>query len=237
MVDTFADTNGMVDAMLISKFRANVQVKDRRHHLTKYKNCFVGSEAVDWLVGAHPNKTRGEAVEIGEQMRKMGLFQHVHHDHGFKDKYYFYQFNDGVPLTMDDMDDMKNDAEKKGIALIAHNNFKGDLIEWTKKHKDALSKHKLVATGTTGSLIQKATGLDVSLMKSGPLGGDQQIGALVAEQSINVLIFFWDPLTAQPHDSDVKALLRLAVLCNAAIAMNSSTADLLIAAISGRCSK
>ncbi|PXF45739.1 Methylglyoxal synthase [Gracilariopsis chorda] len=227
----------MVDAMLISEFRASVPIKDRRHHLIKYKNCFVGSEAVDWLVAANPDRTREEAVKIGEQMRKMGLFHHVHLDHDFKDKRYFYAFNDKVPLTMDDMDDMELDDDKKGIALIAHNNFKGDLIEWAQTHKNALSKHKLVATGTTGSLIKKATGLNVDLMKSGPLGGDQQIGALVAEQTINVLIFFWDPLTAQPHDSDVKALLRLAVLCNAAIAMNTFTADLLISAISGRCSE
>ncbi|KAI0558630.1 methylglyoxal synthase [Gracilaria domingensis] len=215
--------------MLVAKFRANVSVKDRRYRLNKYKQCFVGMEAIDWLVNSGHAKTRSEAVDVGERMRHMGLFDHVVFEHGFEDKNYFYTFNDDEPLAMDDLPDM---TERKGIALIAHNNLKSTLIEWTQKHKDALANHTLVATGTTGGLIKENTGLDVRLMNSGPLGGDQQIGALVAEQRISVLIFFWDPLTAQPHESDVKALLRLAVLCNAAIAMNVFTADLLISAIS-----
>ncbi|CAN8075128.1 unnamed protein product [Agarophyton chilense] len=217
--------------MLIAKFRASVSVKDRRYRLNKYKQCFVGHEATDWLVNEGHAKNRREAVDVGERMRHMGVFDHVVFEHTFEDKNYFYAFNDDEPLAMDDLPDM---SQKKGIALIAHNNLKSTLLEWTQKHKDALSQHNLVATGTTGSLISKHTGLNVRLMNSGPLGGDQQIGALVAEETISVLIFFWDPLTSQPHDSDVKALLRLAVLCNAAIAMNVFTADLLMSAISDR---
>lgn len=116
-------------------------------------------------------------------------------------------------------------GKQKQIALVAHDNRKKDLIAWVKKNKDALSTHFLYATGTTGSLIAKETGLPVRTFNSGPLGGDQQIGARIIENEINFLIFFWDPLEAQPHDPDVKALLRIAVLYDIPIANNQASAD------------
>lgn len=116
-------------------------------------------------------------------------------------------------------------GKQKQIALIAHDNKKKDLIAWVKKNKDALSTHFLYATGTTGTLIAEQTGLPVRTFKSGPLGGDQQIGSRIIENQINFVIFFWDPLEAQPHDPDVKALLRIAVLYDIPIATNQATAD------------
>ena len=118
--------------------------------------------------------------------------------------------------------------EVKNIALIAHDNRKADLINWTKENKEILSKHNLCGTGTTSKLIEEATGLKVFGFKSGPLGGDQQIGAQISEGKIDIMIFFWDPLEAQPHDPDVKALLRIAVLYDVPVANNKSTADFLI---------
>jgi methylglyoxal synthase len=118
-------------------------------------------------------------------------------------------------------------AQKK-IALIAHDARKDDLLEWVRYNRDTLSKHFLFATGTTGSIIAEETNLPVHKYKSGPLGGDQQIGARIAEGEIDFLIFFWDPLEPQPHDPDIKALLRLAVLYNIPTASNRSTADFLI---------
>jgi methylglyoxal synthase len=116
----------------------------------------------------------------------------------------------------------------KHIALIAHDNMKASLVEWCKTHYEELSHHFLCGTGTTASLITQESGLPVKGYLSGPLGGDQQIGAKVAEGGIDMIIFFSDPLTAQPHDPDVKALLRIAQVYNIPIANNLATADFLI---------
>ena len=118
--------------------------------------------------------------------------------------------------------------KQKSIAMIAHDNRKKALIEWASSNKALLGGHFLCGTGTTASLIAEATGLPVKPYKSGPLGGDQQIGALIAEGKIDMMVFFWDPLSSQPHDPDVKALLRIAVLYDIPIAMNQSTADYLL---------
>ena len=114
------------------------------------------------------------------------------------------------------------------LALIAHDNCKKNLVEWAQFNVEGLRRHHIVATGTTGSILRFELGLEVTCVKSGPLGGDLQIGAMVAEGSIGMLFFFWDPLQPQPHDPDVKALLRIATLCDVPVACNRSTADFLI---------
>lgn len=117
---------------------------------------------------------------------------------------------------------------KKTIALIAHDSKKAEIVEWSSKNKTILEKFNLCGTGTTAKRISEATGLQVKGYLSGPLGGDQQIGALVAEGKIDFVLFLCDPLTAQPHDPDVKALLRIANVYNVAIATNVATADLVV---------
>ena len=114
------------------------------------------------------------------------------------------------------------------IGLVAHDNKKGELMEWCQFNRGTLSSHELYATGTTGTLISMETGLSVTKLLSGPKGGDQQIGAMIATQKMDVLFFFWDPETPQPHDPDVKALLRLSTLWNVPTACNVATADMLI---------
>ena len=119
-------------------------------------------------------------------------------------------------------------GERKKIALIAHDNKKGDLIDWVKFNKGTLLKHELFATGTTGKLLEKELGCTITIFESGPLGGDQQIGSRIAEGGIDFLIFFWDPLEPLPHDPDIKALLRVAAVWNIPVACNRTSADFLI---------
>ena len=128
--------------------------------------------------------------------------------------------------------------EKKKVALVAHDNMKRDLAEWVDWNWEILLRHHLVCTGTTGKMVtrtlterggaEEISPFDITLLKSGPLGGDQQLGSMIADGEISALIFFWDPMSAQPHDVDVKALLRIATLYNVPTAINRSSADFLI---------
>lgn len=119
-------------------------------------------------------------------------------------------------------------TSRKRIALIAHDNCKTDLVDWARYNRGTLSEHDLCATGTTGSLLSTELALPVARFLSGPLGGDQQVGAAIVEGRIDFVIFFWDPLEPHPHDVDVKALLRIAVVYNVPIACNRSTADFML---------
>ncbi len=119
-------------------------------------------------------------------------------------------------------------APPKRIALVAHDNRKKDMLEWAEFNQGTLSRHVLYGTGTTGRLVEERLGLPVHRLLSGPLGGDQQLGALIAEGKLDVLVFFWDPLEPHPHDTDVKALLRIAVLYDIPTACNRATADFLV---------
>ncbi len=117
---------------------------------------------------------------------------------------------------------------RKKIGLVAHDRKKADLIDWAKYNRHLLARHDLVATGTTGTLLEEELGVEIRKLQSGPLGGDQQLGALIADGEIDFLVFFWDPLEQQPHDTDVKALLRIAVVWNIPVACDRASADFMI---------
>lgn len=126
------------------------------------------------------------------------------------------------------MDSVRKVLARKRIALVAHDKKKKDLVDWVENNRVELSRHELFATGTTGRMMEEQLDRPVSKLLSGPIGGDQQIGAMIAQGFIDILIFFWDPMEAQPHDSDVKALLRVAIAWNCIVACDSSTADFLL---------
>jgi methylglyoxal synthase len=121
-----------------------------------------------------------------------------------------------------------SDARKKLIALVAHTNKKHDLLAWARFNRELLAEHELFSTAATGTMLEQQLGLQVTKLRSGPLGGDQQIGAKITEGDLDFLIFFWDPLESQPHDSDIRALLRIAVVWNVPIACNRASADFII---------
>ena len=131
-------------------------------------------------------------------------------------------------VANDTLTAMRGMTARKRIALIAHDNRKPDLLDWARYNLAALGTHELYATGTTGAMLESGLGLEVTRFLSGPLGGDQQVGAAIAEGRIDFVVFFWDPLEPQPHDVDVKALLRIAVVYNVPIACNRATADFVL---------
>ena len=122
----------------------------------------------------------------------------------------------------------RKDKYQKNIALVAHDNKKKDLLDWIKFNRDILTEHNLLGTGTTGTMIQEETGLEVYALQSGPLGGDLQMGSKISKGDVDILIFFWDPLEAQPHDPDIRALLRITAVWNIPVACNRATADYMI---------
>ena len=122
----------------------------------------------------------------------------------------------------------EQDVRSKSIVLIAHDNKKPDLVEWARFNRLTLSQHRLTATGNTGAMLERELQLPVTKLRSGPMGGDQQIGAMIVEGQVDVVIFFWDPMSPHPHDVDVKALLRIAVVYDVPIACNRTTADFVI---------
>jgi methylglyoxal synthase len=126
------------------------------------------------------------------------------------------------------MEKVRKVLARKRIALVAHDKKKKDLVDWVERNRTELSRHELFATGTTGRMMEEQLDRPVSKLLSGPIGGDQQIGAMIAQGFIDILIFFWDPMEAQPHDSDVKALLRVAIAWNCIVACDSSTADFVL---------
>jgi len=124
--------------------------------------------------------------------------------------------------------DIRTLPARKRIALVAHDNKKADLIDWSHFNREVLSRHELYATGTTGKLLEESLDRHIRKLMSGPLGGDQQIGAMIANAELDMLIFFWDPMEAQPHDTDIKALLRLAAVWNLPMACDRATADFML---------
>ncbi|MEM8792570.1 MAG: methylglyoxal synthase [Pseudomonadota bacterium] len=129
------------------------------------------------------------------------------------------------------MDDAAHMAARKRVALVAHDRKKPEIVAWAERHKATLADCELWGTGTTGAQVAEATGLEINLLKSGPLGGDQQLGAMIAEGRLDILIFFSDPLAAMPHDVDVKALLRISTLNQTVLACNQATADFVIGSL------
>lgn len=204
---------------LASELMENIPIQPHTRNFIKHRACFTGKQVVDWIVQYGRALNRAEAVLQGKLLCKMNFVKPVAQNHEFKDSRALYRFNE--------LQVSKPVPRRSGLALVAHDNMKSILLSWVRQNREELSRHTLYATGTTGSIISKATGLDIGLLKSGPFGGDQQIGAMIAEKTIETLVFFWDPLTAQPHDSDVKALLRIAVMYDTTIAMNVASANCL----------